>query len=72
MKKIAVLFILSSTLLLAGCQIAPGSHIDTSGKKVVHSQENKQSELDIHVYPVTPALIAQLRKTWLLPRAMQS
>lgn len=62
MKKIAVLFILSSTLLLAGCQIAPGSHIDTSGKKVVHSQENKQSELDIHVYPVTPALIAQLRE----------
>lgn len=62
MKKIVVLFILSSTLLLAGCQIAPGSHIDTSGKKVVHSQENKQSELDIHVYPVTPALIAQLRE----------
>lgn len=29
---------------------------------MVHSQENKQSELDIHVYPVTPALIAQLRE----------
>ena len=63
MKKISVLFILTSIILLAGCQIAPGSHIDTSGKKIVQAQDDKTlNDVDINVYPVTPALIERLRE----------
>lgn len=63
MKKISVLFILTSIILLAGCQIAPGSHIDTSGKKIVQAQDDKTlNDIDINVYPVTPALIERLRE----------
>lgn len=63
MKKISVLFILASIILLAGCQIAPGSHIDTSGKNIVHAQDDKTlNDVDIKVYPVTPALIERLRE----------
>ncbi|MFX2610546.1 polysaccharide export protein [Enterobacter mori] len=63
MKKISVLFILTSIILLAGCQIAPGSHIDTSGKNIVQAQDDKTlNDVDINVYPVTPALIEQLRE----------
>lgn len=63
MKKISVLFILTSIILLAGCQIAPGSHIDTSGKNIVQAQDDKTlNDVDINVYPVTPALIERLRE----------
>ena len=63
MKKISVLFILTSIILLAGCQIAPGSHIDTSGKNIVQAQDDKTlNNVDINVYPVTPALIERLRE----------
>lgn len=63
MKKISVLIILTSIILLAGCQIAPGSHIDTSGKNIVQSQDDKTlNDVDINVYPVTPALIERLRE----------
>ena len=63
MRKISVLFILTSIILLAGCQIAPGSHIDTSGKKIVQAQDDKTlNDVDINVYPVTPALIERLRE----------
>lgn len=63
MKKISVLFILTSIILLAGCQITPGSHIDTSGKKIVQAQDDKTlNDVDINVYPVTPALIERLRE----------
>ncbi|MHA6674516.1 polysaccharide export protein [Enterobacter mori] len=63
MKKISVLFILTSIILLAGCQIAPGSHIDTSGKNIVQAQDDKTlNDVDINVYPVTPALIELLRE----------
>lgn len=63
MKKISVLFILTSIILLAGCQIAPGSHIDTSGKNIVQVQDDKTlNDVDINVYPVTPALIERLRE----------
>lgn len=63
MKKISVLFILTSIILLAGCQITPGSHIDTSGKKIVQAQDDKTlNDVEINVYPVTPALIERLRE----------
>lgn len=63
MKKISVLFILTSIILLTGCQIAPGSHIDTSGKNIVQAQDDKTlNDVDINVYPVTPALIERLRE----------
>jgi polysaccharide export outer membrane protein len=63
MKKISVLFILTSIILLAGCQIAPGSHIATSGKNIVQAQDDKTlNDVDINVYPVTPALIERLRE----------
>lgn len=63
MKKISVLFILTSIILLAGCQIAPGSHINTSGKNIVQAQDDKTlNDVDINVYPVTPALIERLRE----------
>lgn len=63
MKKISVLFILTSIILLAGCQIAPGSHIDTSGKNIVQAQDDKTlNDVDINVFPVTPALIERLRE----------
>jgi len=63
MKKISVLFILTSIILLAGCQIAPGSHIDTSGKNIVQAQDDKTlNDVDINVYPVTPALNERLRE----------
>ncbi|WKW38674.1 polysaccharide export protein [Enterobacter mori] len=63
MKKISVLFILTSIILLAGCQISPGSHIDTSGKNIVQAQDDKTlNDVDINVYPVTPALIERLRE----------
>lgn len=63
MKKISVLFILTSIILLAGCQVAPGSHIDTSGKNIVQAQDDKTlNDVDINVYPVTPALIERLRE----------
>lgn len=63
MKKISVLFILTSIILLAGCQIAPGSHIDTFGKNIVQAQDDKTlNDVDINVYPVTPALIERLRE----------
>lgn len=63
MKKISVLFILTSIILLAGCQIAPGSHIDTSGKNIVQAQDDKTlNDVGINVYPVTPALIERLRE----------
>ena len=45
MKKISVLFILTSIILLAGCQIAPGSHIDTSGKNIVQAQDDGEHTL---------------------------
>jgi len=63
MRKSSVLFILASVLLLAGCQIAPGSHLDTSGKNIVQDENaNKDNDVQINVYPVTPALIEQLRE----------
>lgn len=63
MKKISVLFILTSIILLAGCQIAPGSHIATSGKNIVQAQDDKTlNDVDVNVYPVTPALIERLRE----------
>lgn len=70
MKKISVLFILTSIFLLAGCQIAPGSHLDTSGKKIVQADDaTKANDVDINVYPVTPALIEKLREKVMVAHA---
>src|SRR5690606_29420985 len=63
MRKLPALFIFTTLFLLAGCQITPGSHIDTDGKTVVETPDpDNTNHVKVIVYPVTPALIEKLRE----------
>lgn len=50
------------SLLLNGCTLEPGSHLKTSDKTVVETQDGKKdiSEM-VSVYPISPALVASLQ-----------
>lgn len=63
MKKIVNLLVLFLiTTQISGCVIMPGQHLNTSGKKVI-STDDKDYDLDkrVEVYPVTPSLIERMR-----------
>lgn len=61
-KPVMALTLISVVLLLAGCKIAPGSHLSTMGKNVV---KTKDADFDINkivnVYPITPQLVDKMR-----------
>ncbi|MCT4713705.1 polysaccharide export protein [Enterobacteriaceae bacterium H18W14] len=48
-------------ILVSGCTVVPGTHLNTANKNVVHPQD---SDADINtmvnIYPVTPKLVASL------------
>ncbi|MGL5488362.1 MAG: hypothetical protein ACRDC6_19035, partial [Shewanella sp.] len=61
MKRIQLIPLLSAVALLSACTVVPGTNLSTSGKTEVATGSVDVDQL-ADVYPVTPALISQLRK----------
>ncbi|WP_310608539.1 polysaccharide export protein [Buttiauxella brennerae] len=56
-KLIFMLFL----ILLSGCTIVPGSHLNTAGKKIVN-EKDKNIDINslVNIYPISPKLVASL------------
>ncbi|WP_262351575.1 polysaccharide biosynthesis/export family protein [Aeromonas hydrophila] len=68
MKRIQLIPLLSAVALLSACTVVPGTNLSTSGKTEVATGSVDVDQL-ADVYPVTPALISQLRKAPVVGKA---
>lgn len=68
MKRIQLIPLLSAVALLSACTVVPGTNLSTSGKTVVATGTVDVDQL-ADVYPVTPALVSQLRKAPVVGKA---
>ena len=68
MKKIQIFPLLSAVALLSACTVVPGSHLSTNGKTTVATGSVEVDQL-ADIYPVTPALLSQLRKAPVVGKA---
>ncbi|CTX03754.1 polysaccharide export protein [Escherichia coli] len=68
MKRIRLVPLLSTVVLLSACTVVPGSHLSTNGKTTVATGTVDIDQL-ADIYPVTPALLSQLRKAPVVGRA---
>ncbi|CTZ93012.1 polysaccharide export protein [Escherichia coli] len=68
MKRIRFVPLLSTVVLLSACTVVPGSHLSTNGKTTVATGTVDIDQL-ADIYPVTPALLSQLRKAPVVGRA---
>ncbi|MFS2224575.1 polysaccharide export protein [Pantoea sp. B65] len=68
-SKLKLAPLLVSITLISGCTIIPGQNVSTSGKDVI-KQQDADYDLDkmVNVFPMTPMLIAQMRKSPVVAR----
>lgn len=67
-KRIQLIPLLSVAVLLSACTVVPGTNLSTSGKTVVATGSVDLDQL-ADIYPVTPALVSQLRQTPVVGKA---
>lgn len=61
-KPWKLISILISISAISGCTIVPGTHLTTSGKKIV-KQQDSSFDIDklVNIYPMTPSLVEKMR-----------
>lgn len=68
MKRIQLIPLLSAVALLSACTVVPGTNLSTADKTVVATGSVDMAQL-ADIYPVTPALISQMRKAPVVGKA---